>query len=448
LSEQSRQVSIATIAPATFAAQVNIEEAAVKSYYDARPREFEIPEQARFEYVVLSLDNLASQTDVPAAEVRQAYEQNAARFVIPEERDASHILITAPADASAETKAAAKARAEGLLKQIREKPDRFAALARENSQDPGSAQNGGDLGFLVRGATSKAFDEALFALKPGEVAGPVETEFGYHIIRLNSARGGTSKPFEEAKGAIETELKRTRASKRFAELAEQLNNLAYEQSDSLKPAADALKVSIQQSPWIVRKPVSGSPLGGERFLKAAFSEDVLKNKRNSEVVDVAPGTLIAARLLEHKPAAVRPFEEVKAEIRNRLIEEEARKRALAEGRERLEKLRKGEGAGVTWSKPVAVTRLQSDGLSEPVMREVFRTDVSKLPAFAGTEDASGFQLIQINAVADVREVNLEARNAAAEQLKRLIAQEQLSDYVNALKRRVDVKIKSEAIEKK
>jgi peptidyl-prolyl cis-trans isomerase D len=448
LSEQAREVSIATISPSTFAAQVNIDDAAVKAHYDSHLREFEIPEQVRVDYVVLSLDNLAAQVDIPEAELRQAYEQNAARFTAPEERQARHILIAAAGDASVEARAAAKAKTEEIAKQARAAPDKFAELARTLSQDPGSSQDGGDLGFLVRGATKKSFDEALFAMKEGEIAGPVETEFGYHVIKLDAIRGGSAEPFEKVRPMIEAELKKTRASKRFAELAEQLNNLAYEQSDSLKPAAEALEVQVQQSPWISRTPAPGSPLGNERFLKVVFSEDVLKNKRNSEVVEVAPGTLMAARLLEHMPASTRTFDAVRGEIRKRLVEDEARKRTVSEGRERLEKLRKGEGAGVDWGKALTLTRAEPQGLSDAVARESFRVDASSVPAFAGVEDKSGFHLIRVSRVTEPAEIKPEMRKSAVQQLKRLIAQEQLADYVASLKRGADVQVKPELIEKK
>jgi peptidyl-prolyl cis-trans isomerase D len=448
LSEQVREVAVATLSPAAFVAQVNVDEAAAKTYYDGHPREFEIPEQVRVEYVVLSLDNLAAQVEVPPEEVRQAYEQNPARFAAPEERHARHILISAPGDASAEARAAAKTKAAELAQQARAAPEKFAELARAHSQDPGSSQSGGDLGFLERGATKKPFDDALFSMKPGEIAGPVETEFGYHVIKLEAVRGGAAEPFEKVRPMIVAELKKARASKRVAELAEQLNNLAYEQSDSLKPAAEALKVPVQQSPWISRTPAPGSPLGNERFLKAVFSEEVLKNKRNSEVVEVGPGTLMAARLLEHMPASTRPFEAVREEIRKRLVEDEARKRALAAGREKLAQLRKGESAGLEWGNTLAITRDDAKGLSEAVVREAFKLDASRVPAFSGVEDQSGFQLLRVSRVTEPAEVKPEARKAAADQLKRLIAQEQFADYVAGLKQRADVKVKPDLIEKK
>jgi peptidyl-prolyl cis-trans isomerase D len=182
LSEQTREVAVATVSPSAFAAQISIDEPALKAYYDAHPREFQVPEQMRVEYVVLSLDNLAAQVEIPAEEVRQVYEQNPARFSAPEERQAKHILVSVPADASAEAKAAAKSKIDELLKQAQAHPDQFGELARKYSQDPGSSENGGDLGFLVRGATKKPFDDALFGMKECEIAGPVATEFGYHLI--------------------------------------------------------------------------------------------------------------------------------------------------------------------------------------------------------------------------------------------------------------------------
>ncbi len=449
LSEQTREVSVAIIAPAAFEAQVSVDDSAVKAYYDSRAAEFRVPEQVRLEYVVLSLDNLAAQMQVSPEEVRQAYEQSSARFTAPEERDASHILVQVATSATAEAKAAAQAKAADLSKQLQAKPDRFAEIARAHSDDPGSAKSGGDLGFLERGATKQSFDEALFSMKAGEIRGPVETEFGYHIIRLNGVRGGATKPFEEVRAGIEAEMRRGAAQKRYAELAEQLNNTAYEQSDSLKPAAEVLKVAVQQSPWISRVPMPGSPLTSERFINAAFSEDVIKNNRNSEVVEVAPGTLISARALEFKPAATRPFEEVQADIRKRLIEVEARKRAVAAGLEKLENLRKGEAAGVTWGKPVMVGRTDSQGLGEAAFKEAFRADTSKLPAYVGAEDPKlGYQLLRVSAVNQPAEVSPEARAATAEQLKRMMGQELLADYVAALKRRVEVKTQPDLIEKK
>jgi len=449
LSEQSRETSVAVIAVEPFLARVAVDEAAARAWYDSRSADYRIPEQVRVEYVALSLDNIAAQTELDPAEARKVFDENPGRFAAQEEREASHILIRAAPDASTETKAAARAQAEALLKQARAKPDAFADLARKSSQDPGSAGNGGSLGLLVRGATTKTFDEALFAMRPGEIAGPVETEFGYHILRLDSVRGGKTAGFDDVKSQIESELKRQRAAKRYAEMAEQLSTLAYEQSESLKPAAEALKLTVQTSPWLTRKPAPGSALGNERFLAAVFSEDVLKNKRNSEAIEVASGTLVAARVADHKPASLRPFEEVRAEIVKQLTRSEAAKLAAADGREKLEKLRKGEDAGVAWGKPLSVSRAAVQGLPEPVLRQVFRVDPAKLPAYAGIEDPqAGYTLVRVTKVTEPETVPPETRKAVADQLRQFAAQEQLAAYVERLKAGANVKMNRDLLEKK
>jgi len=449
LSEQRREIALVSYAPAAYQAKVQVDDAAVKSYYDSHQTEFQVPEQARVEYVVLSLDNLAAQVELSADDVRRAYEQNTKRFATAEEREASHILIRTPEGAAADAKAAAKAKAEEIAKRVRAKPDSFAEVAKAESQDPGSAGNGGELGFLPRGATKKAFDEALFAMKSGEIVGPVETEFGFHVIKLGAIRGGKTTSFDEVRPQIESELRRQQASKRFAELAEQLSNIVYEQSDSLKPAAEALKVQIQQSPWLSRKPVQGNPLGGERFLGAVFSEDVLKNQRNSEAVEVAPGTIVAARLLEHKPSAVRPLDEVTGDIRKKLEQAEALKQASAEGQAILQRLRKGEETSVVWSAPQMLGRGGAQGIPEAVVRATFRANVASLPAFVGVEDpASGYHIVRISRVNEPESAPQDVRKAVADQLRQVIAQEQLANYVAALKNAADVKVKPGVIEKK
>jgi peptidyl-prolyl cis-trans isomerase D len=450
LSDQTREVSLLTYAPSAYLAKAQIDDAAVKAYYDSHPAEFQVPEQVKIEYVALSLDNLAAQTELAPEAARAVYYQNPTRFSAAEERETSHILVRIPEGAAADAKAAARAKAEAIAKRVREKPASFAEVAKSDSEDPGSAASGGELGFIPRGVTKmKAFDDALFGMKPGEIAGPVETEFGLHVIRLVSVRGGKIQSFEEVRSQIEAELKRQQASKRYAELAEQLNNIVYEQSDSLKPAADLLKVSLQQSPWLSRKPVPGSPLGGERFLNAVFAEDVLKNKRNSEAVEVAPGTIVAARLLEHKPTTTRAFEEVSGDIRKRLVQNEALKQASAEGQAVLERLRKGEDPGAAWSKSQTFGRAGAQGIPESVVRAAFRASATKLPAYTGVEDPqSGYHVIRVSRVTEPEAAAADTRKAVTDQLRQILSQEQLTNYIATLKAGADVQIKSGVIEKK
>jgi peptidyl-prolyl cis-trans isomerase D len=446
INSQQREVSQFVVTPEQFASQVRLEPDAGKQYYDAHHEEFQIPEQARIEYVVYALDSVAAQMPVNADEVRQSYEQNLQQYGRAEERQSSHILITVEPGASAEAKKEARAKAEQLLKQARQNPASFAELARKYSQDPGSAAKGGDLGMVPRGAMVKPFDDALFSMKPGEIAGPVETQFGYHIIRLAAAKG---QGFEGVKAQVEADLKRQKASKKFSEQAEQLNNIVFEQGDSLKPAASALKLQIQESGWLTRSGSDNKVLNNPKLLQAVFSDDVLKNKRNTEVIDVGNNTLIAARLLEHKAASVRPFEEVSAVVTKQLTEQQAARLAAKEGRELLAKLRQGEAASGKWSAAKMVSRENPQGYAGPVLAEVFKADAAKLPAYAGVENPQGgYSLLKLTRVVDGDNVDPVKRKSLAQQLRQALGQEELGAYVASLKLTADVKINKDRLERK
>lgn len=446
INSQQREVSQSVLEPDKFVPQVKLEDGAAKQYYDAHQSEFQVAEQARLEYLVLALDSVASQIDVSADEIKQFYEQNVKQYGQGEERQASHILVSVDPKAGAEEKQAARTKAEQLLKRARQNPAGFADLARKESQDPGSAANGGDLGFFRRGAMVKPFDDAVFEMKVGEIAGPVESQFGYHVIRLAAVKG---RGLEDVRKQVELDLKRQKAGKRFSELAEQFNNLVFEQGDSLKPAADALKLAIQSSPWVSRSGGDNKLLNNQKLLQAVFSEDAVKNKRNSEVIDVGNNTLIAARVIEYKPASLRPFEEVSAEIKKRLTQQQAAQIAARQGRDLLAKLKQGEAAAVTWSAAKLVSREDAQGYAGPVLAEVFKADVGKLPAFAGAENPQGgFVLLKITRVVDVEAADAAKRKAASEELRRLLGQEELDAYVANLRLKADVKVQQDRLEKK
>ncbi len=447
LSEQQREVSVYTVAPEKFMSQVKLEADAAKRYYDSRRDEFQIPEQVRVEYVALTVDALLPQIAIDAAEVRKFYDDHRAQYETKEERQASHILISVEPSASTEAKQKARAKAEEIHRQIKEKPDRFAALARQHSEDPNSAAKGGDLGYFGRGTTPKAFEDAVFRMKIGEILPPVETLDGFHVIRLMAVKAGQSRSFEQARGEIETELKRQRAGRKFAELAEQFNNVVFEQAESLKPAAELARTSPQQSGWITRQRAA-APLNHPKLLQAIFSEDVIKNKRNTEAVEVAPGVLAAARMIEHKPAAVQPFDEVSAAIVKKLTLQQAGQLAAQEGRQRLEKLKQGQDAQVAWSPAQLVGRADAKGMSEPVLKQAFRVDAAKLPAYSGIDNPSGFTLIRITRVVEPEKIPPDRQKSFAEGLRQMLGQEEMLAYIASLKQKADVKISKELLEKK
>lgn len=449
ITEQQREVSQFVVTPDRFLPQVKLDADAAKKYYDGHQDEFRIPEQVRVEYVVLSADALQSQIPVDPAEVRKYYESHLDQYGTREERQAAHILIAADAAAGAEAKQKARARAEELYNQIKQKPASFADLAKQHSQDPGSAAKGGDLGFFGRGSMVKVFEDAVFRMKAGEISPPVESPYGFHVIRLAAIKPAQVRSFEEVRGQIEAELRKQQGGKKFAEIAENFNNLVFEQSESLKPAAELAKAGIQQSGWITREQAGDTRLNNPKLLQAIFSEDVLSNRRNTEAVEVAPGVLVAARLLERKPASVQPFSDVSAAIVKKLTLQQAGQLAVQEGRALLEKLKQGKDAQVAWAAPGLVSRAEPKGLSQPVLLQVFKADVSKLPGYAGVESPQGgFTLLRISRVVEPEKTAADRQKALAEGLAQVVAQEEMAAYVASLKQKANVKINKEQLEKK
>ena len=444
LMETQREASTFTLTPEQYQSKASVEGDAAKKYYDSRADEFRIPEQVRVETVTLSIDALLPAITVDVQDVQKAFDEFAKKNQVQETRAASHILITVDAKAPAAEKQKAKSQAEDLLKQIRAKPASFADLAKAHSKDPGSAEKGGDLGSFKRGDMVQPFSAAAFDMKVGDISGPIETEYGYHIIKLTGITAGKSPSFDAMRGQLETDLKRQSAGKKFAELAEQFNNTAFEQSDSLKAVAELAKSPVQQSDWFAR---NGTPkLNNPKLLQSIFSDDVLKNKRNTEAVEVAPGTLVAARLLEHKPSVVRPFESVQAEIVAKLTRQRATQLAAQEGRAVLEKLRQGTAAEVTFGAAQLVSfSSQIKGLDEDVRKQILRADVTKLPAYAGLESPSGYTLIRISRVVEPEKIDVEKEKNLATALQQAAGQEQYAAYLASLKQKGDVKIRKEQL---
>ncbi|HUF81976.1 MAG TPA: SurA N-terminal domain-containing protein [Burkholderiales bacterium] len=448
---QEREVSHATLSPETYLPKVRIEAAAVKQYYDANPAEFRVPEQARVEYLALSVDALMRSIEASPDEVRKYYEGNRKEYGVEESRQASHILLAADPAAGPDAKQKARARAEEIQRELQKNPDGFAAAAKKYSQDPGSAANGGDLGGRINRGSMKdtpQLEKVIFESKPDEIPPPVETQHGYHIVKVTAVHPATVKPFEEVRGQIEQDVKKRLAGRRFAELAEGFSNTVYEQSESLKPAAELIKAEPRVSGWISRESAE-APLNHPRLLAAIFSDEVLKERRNSEAVEVAPGTLVAARLVEHKPGIIQPFDEVRAGLEKLLARREAARLAAEEGRSMLDALRQGKPINVSWSAPQVVSREDMKDLPAALRRQAFRVDASTLPAYSGVDSAGGdYLLLRVTRVHVPENVPPEKSKQLAEQMNGVLAQETLSAYVASIRQQAGVKIFKEQLEKK
>lgn len=450
LQLEERRYSEFRIAREPFAAKVKIDPAAVQKYYDDNKSLFQVAEKVKAEYVVLSLDALLSQASVDEAEIKAAYEAHKDRYQQPEERRASHILILAKSDAE---KAKAKAKAEEVLQEVKRTPAKFAELAKQYSEDPGSAKNGGDLGFFARGMMVKAFADAAFSQKEGEISNVVESEFGFHIIKLTAIRPAKVRALDEVRGEIVADLKRQAAARKFAEAAETFSNTVYEQADSLQPAVDKFKLKIQRSEWIGRNPspqeqAALGPLANEKILASLFSEDAIKNKRNTEAVEVAPSTLVSARVVEHVPAAMKPFDAVKADIESLLETREVAAQAKAFGEGKLAELKQGGADTLAWSAAKGLTRMQSGSLAPAVAAAIFKADVQKLPAYAGASvdgNYTLFKVVKVNAPEKLEEAQ---KKGLQGEYARVVAQEDLAAYLAGLRQRYKISVNTVLLETK
>jgi peptidyl-prolyl cis-trans isomerase D len=453
LVEQQREIAIASVDAEPFAKDVRVDDAAIKAFYDANPTAFQTPEQAKVEFVTLTLDALMAQSAVEAAEVRAKYDADATVYTQAEERQAAHILIAVKPDASDADKAAAKKKAEELTAQAKANPARFAELAKANSQDPGSAAQGGDLGTFARGNMVKPFDDAVFALKPGEIVGPVQTDFGWHVIRLAGVTPAKTRPFDEVKGQIESDLKRQKATQKFAASADQFQNLVYEQGDSLGNVAKTLGLAVQTTPWITRAQAQGLAQGNAKLLAALFAPESIQGKRSTEAIEVAPNTLVAARIVEYKPAAPRPLADVADEIRRQLVRKGASEMANKVGREKLALLEQGKSdkeVGIAFGKPVAVLRNQMQpGVSPEGLAQIFRIDPARVPSYVGAgNERGGFSIYRLVKVIDPALDDPAKLAAAGQRVGDQLGRELFSAYLAALKAKSEVKIDQANLEKK
>jgi len=441
---QQREVQLQRFDIKDFAAKVAPTEAEIEAFYKepANAAKFQLPESAQIQYVVLDIDALKKDVKFTEDDLQTYYKENAARFGVPEERRASHILIKADRNAPAEERAKAKAKAEEILAQVRKNPGDFAALAKKNSQDEGSAANGGDLDFFGRGAMVKEFDAAVYAMKPGEISNLVETDFGYHIIQLTGTRGGDKKPFEAVRAEVESEVRKQLAQRRYSEAAEQFGNLVYEQSDSLQPAADKLKLQVQTA-TVGRQPLPGAagPLASSKLLDAIFGADALRNKRNTEAVETGPSQLVSARVTQYNPARVPPLADVKDQVRGQLVRKLAAEQAKKAGEARLAALKANPTDTAGLEAAVTVSRAKPQALSRAQLEAVLGADATKLPTVVGVaSDDGGYVVVRINQL-QPRDATVIDDKRAAQQYAGAWARAEGQAYLAALKSQYKAVIK-------
>jgi peptidyl-prolyl cis-trans isomerase D len=452
LLDQKRDVAVAQVAAEPFEKSVKVADADVKAFYEKNPAAFQTPEVAKIDYLQLNQDALAAQAVVEPKDVKAAYDANAKQYTTAEERQASHILIAVKPDASDADKAAAKQKASALAEKARAKPDSFAELAKANSQDTGSAAQGGDLGSFARGAMVKPFEDAVFAAKSGDIVGPVQTDFGYHVIKVTGITPSHVQPFDEVKGRIEADLKRQKAAQKFASAADQLQNLVYEQADSLAGAAKALDLKVETTQFVTRSQVQALAMGNARFVDALFSPESVQSKRNTEAIEVGPNALMAGRIVEYRPAAPRPLAEVQEEIRQQLTKRAASELAQKAGLEKLALLEQGKDreAALTFAKPVTLSRNQPQpGVTPEALKKIFELPSGKVPAYAGApNERGGYSIYRTEKVIDPPQADPAKLQAASSRVSEQVGRELMNAYLSSLKAGSEVTINQAALEKK
>lgn len=386
LLTEERTIRTFEIKPTAFLKSVSVTDDEAQSYYDQNKSLFAVPESVDIEYVVLSPE---SYKNIKASEddIKTFYEQNLQRFSTPEERRASHILIAVNNE---KTDADAKKEADEIYKQLQADPSKFAQLAKSKSADPGSARQGGDLGFFQKGMMVPEFDNAVFSGKKGDLVAPVKTQFGYHIIKIVDVKPAQAKPLKEVRGEIEALYQQQAAIRAFAEDAENFSNMVYEQSESLQPVAERFGLKIQTVKNVTRD--FEDQLINPNVIEALYGYDVLEDKRNSNAIEVASNTLLSARVTAHHKQTVKTFDEVKGDIVATLKNQKATEAARAQGSADIAKLLDKKSASAKFGDKTVISRERPGAYAYEVVTAALRPDANKLPTYTGvqTQDGSYF----------------------------------------------------------
>jgi peptidyl-prolyl cis-trans isomerase D len=447
LQDQEREVRYFVLAADKFKSAAAPDDAAVQAYYKAHELQYMTPESAHLQYAELRLETLAAQQTISDADLRAAYEKAKSRLEVPEKRHARHILVTGKDDA------AALAQAQQVLAQAKGGKD-FSELAKQYSQDPGSAHNGGDLGWADRSNFVAPFADALFGMKVGEIRGPVKTQFGYHIIRLDEIQAGKSKSFEEARGELESQLRRDRATDRFGEIQEQLQTKASEPGADLTALAQQYQLQTGDV-GVFAKGAGAPPLGAAPQLQdLVFGEPPLAIGRLGGPVLVGDDRLVIVKVLEHRKPKPQPLAEVRAGIVAAIAKEhgtEAASKAAEAARARLE-------SGASFDAVAHELNVTADpahfvGRLDPSIPAQVRDAVFAAPRPAGKPvvrelalSDGGAAVVVVSAVRTLAARDPEAQsNRALQEAQRAGADDALA-YVEEMRRSADVRKNPKAFE--
>ena len=443
-TSQQREISIAEFKTKEYMTKANIAEKDIQAFYDQNKSKFLAPEQVKAEFVVFSLANILPTINVTEDEIKSFYQANADKYQNQQQREASHILIAASKNASPAEKAKAKAKAEDILNQIRKNPKQFEELATKNSQDPESAKKGGDLGSFGRGMMVKPFDDAVFSMKVNEISNIVESDFGYHIIKLTKIIGEGG-GFDAMRPQIKAELIYQKGQEKFAALAEEFSNKVYEQSSSLDAVSKRFNLPIQKTDWISRNDTDKF-FKNEALMNALYSKESIKDHRNTEAIEVTPNNLISARVVDYKAQSTKPFADVKKNIEDYLKFESAKKMVASEGEAALKSL-SDTSRKIEWQPATLVDRKNTKGLSDAVINHAYKMPTDKLPSYSGFIDGNnGYVIVKVNKISFPNDSNEESKQAFASDYLEALSAEYLSAYLKGLKAKASVSVNQKFFE--
>jgi peptidyl-prolyl cis-trans isomerase D len=443
-TSQQREVTVAEFKTKEYMAKANISEKDMQVFYDQNKSKFLAPEQVKAEFVVFSLTSILPSITVSEDEVKTFYKTNADKYQNQQQREASHILIAASKNAAPAEKAKAKAKTEDILSQIKKNPKQFEELATKYSQDPESAKKGGDLGTFGRGMMVKPFDDAVFSMKVNEISGIVESDFGYHIIKLTKVIGEGG-GFDAIKPQIKAELIYQKAQDKYAALAEDFSNKVYEQSSSLDVVSKKFNLPIQKTDWISRNE-SDKFFKNEALMNALYSKESIKDRRNTEAIEVTPNNLISARVVDYKAQSTKPFAEVKKSIEDYLKFEAAKKLVATEGEAALKSVADASRK-IDWQATVLVDRKNTKGLSQAVTNHAYKMPTDKLPSYSGFVDGNnGYVIVKVSKVAFPNDDNEENKKEFASSYTEALSSEYLSAYLKGLKAKSSVSVNQKFFE--
>ncbi|MGB6241311.1 MAG: SurA N-terminal domain-containing protein [Castellaniella sp.] len=410
---EERTVRLRVFQAKDYAKDVKVTPQDIKAWYDAHQDDLRLPEQVSADYLVLDeAAAVASVSDVTEAQLKDYYEQNKTRYVVPARVNVSHILVKLPAGASDEADKTALKAAQDISRRARTEPSQFGDLARKESQDAGTARDGGQLGWIQRGTLPLPMEQAVFALKQGEISDPVKGPDGYHVFIANEVQPEKGETFDEARTKVEAEVRRQLAAERFADMATKLTGLVYDNPSSLDPAGKELGLQVRQVQGIARdrllsadeagpQAAAASPdaamLGDVRVRQALFSRQVLTDKQNSGVIEISPDAMVVVRVNTVTPAHVPDLDKVQAHIQTQLEAEQAQAAAVAAGEKALAQL-KETASTEGFLDPITISRLDPAGLSKSVMDAAFSLPRQPLPTYGGVSLPDAYAVILVDQV--------------------------------------------------